>query len=406
MKKQLLALSLVVATTTAIVFYPAQQSGAVTQAVKPGTATPAQGIAAIAAQHRRPRIDVVFALDTTGSMSGLIAAAKEKVWSIASTMAQADPAPDIRIGLVAYRDRGDAYVTQMVDLSSDLDSMYAKLMDFEAAGGGDGPESVNKALDDAVQRMSWSEDENTYKVVFLVGDAPPHMDYQNELQYPQIVRLANKRGIVINAIRCGKDENTRQAWQTIASLSQGEFFNVEQNGNAVAVATPFDKAIADLSAEMDETRLVFGDAEEQSKHIARQAATEKLHAKASVASRARRAAFNASTSGERNYLGDNDIVDAVAAGRVDVTSAPAASLPEPLRELAPQERVAAVKELESKREGLQKKIAALADKRDTFIGKRLEAEGGAKDSLDEKIYGAVRRQTAEMGLSYDAPAKY
>ena len=89
-------------------------------------------------------------LDTTGSMSGLIHAAQEKIWSIASTLAQAQQAPEISMGLVAYRDRGDAYVTQVVDLDRDLDSMYSKLMDFRAAGGGDGPEAVNEALEAAI----------------------------------------------------------------------------------------------------------------------------------------------------------------------------------------------------------------------------------------------------------------
>ncbi len=81
----------------------------------------------------KPRVDVVFVLDTTGSMEGFIQTAKEKIWSIATTMASAQQTPEIRIGLVAYRDRGDAYVTRIVDLSDDLDSVYAALMDLAAA---------------------------------------------------------------------------------------------------------------------------------------------------------------------------------------------------------------------------------------------------------------------------------
>ncbi len=61
--------------------------------------------------NQRPKVEVVFALDTTGSMGGLIAAAKEKIWSIATTLASSDPAPELRICLVSYRDRGDTYVT-------------------------------------------------------------------------------------------------------------------------------------------------------------------------------------------------------------------------------------------------------------------------------------------------------
>src|SRR5690606_15537948 len=104
-------------------------------------------------------IDVVFVLDTTGSMGGMIEAAKEKIWSIASTMASAQPAPVIRMGIIGYRDRGDDYVTKIIPLTADLDSAYASLMDFNAAGGGDGPESVNKALFDAIHAMNWSADQ-------------------------------------------------------------------------------------------------------------------------------------------------------------------------------------------------------------------------------------------------------
>ena len=172
-----IALALMGITATAVALYPSLQSiGAVEPQV-------VQTRPPITQQQQQSRIDVVFVLDTTGSMSGLIQAAKEKIWSIASSMAQAEHAPQIRMGLVAYRDKGDAYVTQVTDLSTDLDSMYARLMDFRAQGGGDGPEHVNQALYDAVHRMSWSEDD-AYRVIFLVGDAPAHMDYQDDVKYP------------------------------------------------------------------------------------------------------------------------------------------------------------------------------------------------------------------------------
>ena len=112
----------------------------------------------------QPKVEVVFVLDTTSSMSGLIDAAKNNIWSIASSMASADPEPDMRMGLVAFRDRGDDYITRVLDLSQDLDSMYVSLSNFRAQGGGDGPESVNAALHAAVNNVSWSQDNHTYKV--------------------------------------------------------------------------------------------------------------------------------------------------------------------------------------------------------------------------------------------------
>lgn len=352
----------------------------------------------------KPKIDVVFVLDTTGSMGGLIQTAKEKIWSIATTMASAQQTPDIRVGLVAYRDRGDAYVTKVVDLSEDLDSVYATLMDFQAAGGGDGPESVNKALYDAVHAMSWSEQDKAYQVIFLVGDAPPHMDY-NEVRYPEIVASASKKGIVINTIQCGDLPMTAQPWTQIAHLSQGEFFQVEQAGGAVAINTPFDDEIAELSAQLDGTRLYYGTADEKRKMEEKVAATDKIHAELSLASRARRAEFNASESGRANLLGDNELVAAVTSGKVELDDLDDDALPDALKPMPAVEQRAYVAELARKRTDLQRQIRDLSAERGEYLAKKVDEAGGMKGSLDQKLFDAVKEQASETGLDYrDGPA--
>ena len=99
----------------------------------------------------RPTLEVVFVLDTTSSMGSLIEGAKEKIWSIASRMASGKPSPRIRVGLVAFRDIGDSYVTKNFDLTEDLDTVYKNLKSFRAEGGGDTPEHVGRALGEAVK---------------------------------------------------------------------------------------------------------------------------------------------------------------------------------------------------------------------------------------------------------------
>ena len=88
-------------------------------------------------------------------MSGLIAGAKERIWSIATLMATAELTPVISMRLVAYRDRGDAYVTQSTRLDTDLDAFYSQLMQL-TADGGDMPESVNQGLCVAIHDTPWS----------------------------------------------------------------------------------------------------------------------------------------------------------------------------------------------------------------------------------------------------------
>jgi len=355
--------------------------------------------------NQKPIVDVVFVLDTTGSMSGLIQTAKEKIWSIATTMASAQPTPEIRIGLVAYRDRSDQYETKVVDLSDDLDSVYATLMDFAADGGGDTPESVNKALYDAVHNMSWSQGEQAYQVIFLVGDAPPHMDY-NEVQYPEIVAAALQKGIVINTVQCGEIPFTVEPWTQIASLGHGNFFQVEQAGGAVAYATPYDEEIAELSAKLDDTRLYYGSDAEKEKMQAKVSATDKLHASASIASRARRGAFNASEGGRANLLGENELVDAITTGGVALEDLEEDALPEALKPMAPAEQRTYVAGLANKRADLQRQIQELSQDRDGYLEKKVEAAGGRKDSLDQKLYEAVKDQAGKAGLEYEAGPNY
>ncbi len=83
------------------------------------------------------QIDVVFAVDTTGSMGGLLDGAKRTVWSIANHIRKSDANANIRIGLVANRDVGDDYITKDFALTTDLDAAFAELSSFQADGGGD-----------------------------------------------------------------------------------------------------------------------------------------------------------------------------------------------------------------------------------------------------------------------------
>src|SRR5438128_2214755 len=177
----------------------------------------------------RPRMEVCFVLDTTGSMSGLIEGAKQKIWSIANEMISAKPTPDLRLGLVAFRDRGDEYVTKIFDLTNDIDAIYGQLQTLRAAGGGDTPESVNEALDEAVRRVSWSDDRRVLKIIFLVGDAPPHMDYADGPKYSEVCKAAVKKDLIINTVQCGAMPETTPVWKEIAQLSEGSYAAIAQS---------------------------------------------------------------------------------------------------------------------------------------------------------------------------------
>ncbi|MGI9318229.1 MAG: VWA domain-containing protein, partial [bacterium] len=212
---------------------------------------------------------------------------------------------------------------------------------------------------------------------------------------------AAKKGIVVNAIQSGQHDYTRPAWQNIAALGKGEYFQVEDSGSAVAVTTPFDEEISALATKLEDTRLYFGDKITRKAQQAKLDANLKLREELSKQAQARRAAYNATASGSKNFLGESELVDAVTKGKIGLEQIAKDDLPASLQAMAPQEQMDVINTQAQRRSDLKQKIKKLSESRSRYINQKVEAAGGADDSLDERIYRAVKSQSASVGLSYD-----
>ncbi|HET9620383.1 MAG TPA: vWA domain-containing protein [Kofleriaceae bacterium] len=330
-------------------------------------------------------VDVVFAVDTTGSMGGLLDGAKRTVWSIATHIRKTDPNAELRIGLVAYRDIGDAYVTRDFALTGDLDAVFAELASYRAEGGGDTPEDVDAALDDALHHMQWRS--AAKKIVFLVGDAPP-ASRGDVARFDATAQQAGAAGIVINTIRCGFDGETEAAWRRIAQLGHGEFSTIEQTGGVQQIATPYDDEMARLSATIDSTTVIVGgDAERRAYGKAMEAA-----AAAPAPAKADRAAYYATPTPAAAATGggraDHDLVGGVVSGKMSVDGVAAADLPEDLRPLSKAELKAEVGKRGAARKAAQEKLIQLTKQREAF----LRDKAANDDGFDAKVKGTLDAQ--------------
>ena len=101
-------------------------------------------------------------------------------------------------------------------------------------------------------------------------------------------------------------------------------------------------------------------------------------------------------------LGESELVDAISSGRVELNDIAEEKLPASLQAMAPAEQMEVITEQAKRRDELQQKIRKLSESRSNFIKEKIAAEGGADDSLDEKIYSAVKDQAAEVGLTYES----
>lgn len=362
-----------------------------------------------AKSHRaQSRIQIVFALDATGSMSGLIGAAKEKIWSIAGSLAQAEPAPIIEVGLLFYRDIGDGFVTRQVPLSSDLDAVYEKLMQISADGGGDEPESVNQALYEAVTKFQWDKSLKTYKTIFLVGDCPPHMDYPNDVKYPVSCSMAKEKDIVLNTILMGGHRGAMRIWKEIAACNQGSYTQVGMNANDIQVNTPYDDRIAQLSDRLDETRIYYGNAREKAVSSDKMSKSKMITGASSANVKAQRAEYNTTWSGANSYYGNKEMLEDYRNKAVSLDAIKEDELPDVMKSMTVAQRKVYVQKKIAERDSLNSELKKYTALRQEYIKTDLKKRraGTVDSSFTNTIYKSIQKQTERKQIYLKGEAKY
>lgn len=394
LKARTLALGLGAATLVAAALVFDEASAKSVARPQPGDERPA-----LVQTQDRPVIEVTFVLDTTGSMGGLLEGAKQKIWSIASRIASGQPTPRVRVGLVAFRDIGDEYVTKVFPLTDDLDQVYENLRGFQPDGGGDTPEHVGRGLGEAVSKLQWSQDSKVMKMIFVVGDAPPQQ-YQDGWDYRKWAKAAEKKGIVVNAVQCGSDQSTRIAFSELASLGGGTFAAIDSSGGMIAVRTPFDDKIAELTNRISGLSLYAGGraarraAESKRMEMASmapEAAADRLgylsKAKGGEGSGAVAAAAAPAAPGTRDLLADGDALD----------HAEAEELPDELRGMDKAAQKAEVARRSKERTELEKQVVELAKKRDAWLASNASEK---EDSFDAQVMKDVKKRAKTYGIAY------
>ena len=168
-------------------------------------------------------LDVLFLLDATGSMADEINQIKTTLLSISARISDLPSRPDLRFGMVTYRDRGDEFITRFYDFDRDVQQFSNTIREVVADAGGDNPESLNEGLHVAVHEPSWRLD-NAIRLVFLVADAPPHLDYAQDHDYAEEMVEANRRGMKVFAIASsGLDDQGEYIFRQIAQHTMGRF---------------------------------------------------------------------------------------------------------------------------------------------------------------------------------------
>lgn len=190
-------------------------------------------IAGVHAQ-RPQQLDLMLVVDTTGSMGDELHYLQAEIDAIAAEIRRQFPSIDQRYALVLYRDEGDEYVVRSSDFTGSLESFRTSLSRQSAHGGGDEPEAVHLALEQA-EKLSWREG-NTARVLFLVGDAPPHDPFTGRTF--EAIQGLRREGVRVYPVACsGSSVKAEYVFRVASLLTMAQYLFLTDHsavGNAHA----------------------------------------------------------------------------------------------------------------------------------------------------------------------------
>ena len=189
-------------------------------------------------------LDVLFLLDSTGSMDDEIYQLKITIDEVAHRIHQLPGDVDVRLGMTLYRDEGDEFLTRTFDFTPDIGDFSEALSTVVALDGGDYPEALDEALADALSKPSWRSAADTVQLVFLVADAPPQVLRQVPVPYTDSMRDAARRGIKIFPVSSsGTDDQAEFVFRQLAQFtgSRYVFLTYGAAGRATGATTDIDQ---------------------------------------------------------------------------------------------------------------------------------------------------------------------
>ena len=196
-------------------------------------------------------LDLMFVIDTTGSMGDEIRYLKSEIKNVIESI-NIDQ-NNVRLGLLFYRDEGDAYITKLSDFTTDIAYQIDFISKQSANGGGDYPEAVDQALNEAINKASWSNnDTESTKILIHVLDAPPHYTKTNLQLFSKSIISAAEKGIrIIPVASSGIDKWTEFLLRTEALMTGGTYTYITNDsgiGGGHIDATVPEKVVEYLNA--------------------------------------------------------------------------------------------------------------------------------------------------------------
>ncbi len=350
-------------------------------------------------KNKRPPVDIAILLDTSNSMDGLISQARTQLWNIVQQVAKAEKKkqkPLLRVAVFEYGNSNlpatENYLRQVVPLTDDLDKVSEGLFGLKTEGG---DEYCGAVIKEAVKRLDWSKNRNSYKAIYIAGNEPFS---QGDVDYEESCLAAIETGIVVNTIHCGAYERgVSGQWKNGADLAEGKFMNINQDRKVVQIKTPHDPILITLNNELNDTYLWYGAQAEREGFAKNQILQDEnsISAGASLSRIATKAGAAYSNRGR-------DLVDSWRDNPKFLEKIDTKLLPEAMQKMNAAEREQHIVKMASKREAIQLQINAETQKRDAFVAAQMKNQADLKsDTFGDAIGIAVQSQLQDFGFQVE-----
>lgn len=349
----------------------------------------------ILGDETRP-VDVVIALDTSGSMENLLDATRARIWDVVNELGRMKPTPELRVGLISFgtdkATEDEGFIIQHLDLTGELDELYAELMDLTIGGG---TELVGRALNEALDGMSWSLEWNALRVIFVAGNESADQGMERD-DFRIAARAARDKDIIINAVYAGnREQGVVEKWPEVARLGLGNFSAIDPSTSSIQIATPQDKLLLQLNAMLNTTYVPYG--EKGLAGLANQVAQDGNASRLGVQSCSSRIVAK---GGALYNNASWDLVDKTLEEGFDWEAATLGDLPENMLEMTLEQRVEFIEANRTERESIQRRIQEASAEREAFVQEALAKSIGGSE-LGAEMRKTIREQAMAKGFTCD-----
>lgn len=174
--------------------------------------------AAIFSEH-----NIVFLIDTTGSMDTYIAGVKDKAIEFSNILDERGVA--FKLGLIGFGDLGEKEKPSVYNFTDDVARFQKQVKNIPRTYGGDIPESSLDALETGVGLLKSSKTGKDSKSIFiLITDAPPHVPTKSGMSVEQVVEMLKDNNVTTYVV-ARKDKDSIECYDPL-TRPDGKYYDL------------------------------------------------------------------------------------------------------------------------------------------------------------------------------------